>query len=343
MAWPDLTLVADGALAHMIWSADTSYMRRPIRFASDGAAFARMEEVTEGLASIVDRVLVRLSEQGIAKSGLADEWDAIAGAGTEEQEFCITAAKLGLDPYSVSDELVSDICDAASSLPDYLLSDFFDSADSAALPDAVLWTRRAVASSERASSRTTESLTGLYSAVDVHWRDKRGLSGRESIDRPWLWGYEMARQVRNELAIDSRAVFDPSPWVGQAEINTPSKGIQGVAAVNDDRCGLVLGLLHPGTSANRFGQARALGRVLARPQQKQFILSLARGQDERVARAFAAELLAPADGIREYLGAIGKSDDTAIEAVARRYRVSPLLVRHQYDNQIAKPADRFWM
>jgi Zn-dependent peptidase ImmA (M78 family) len=82
--------------------------------------------------------------------------------------------------------------------------------------------------------------------------------------------------------------------------------------------------------------ARALGRILARPEQQQFVLSSARSQDEKVARAFAAELLAPTEGIRLALETIGKDDDSALESVARRFRVSPLLVRHQYDNQIAE-------
>jgi hypothetical protein len=93
-----------------------------------------------------------------------------------------------------------------------------------------------------------------------------------------------------------------------------------------------------GANGKRFGQARALGRILARPEQQQFVLSAARSHDERVARAFAAELLAPAEGIRQTLDALGKADDSALEAVAQRFRVSPLLVRHQYDNQIAAPA-----
>ena len=50
--------------------------------------------------------------------------------------------------------------------------------------------------------------------------------------------------------------------------------------------------------------------------------------------AFAAELLAPADGIRRILNELDSSDDSALEAVARHFEVSPLLVRYQYDNQL---------
>jgi Zn-dependent peptidase ImmA (M78 family) len=54
-----------------------------------------------------------------------------------------------------------------------------------------------------------------------------------------------------------------------------------------------------------------------------------------VARAFPAELLAPAQGIRHMLDTLGEADDSALEAIAERYNVSPLVVRHQYENQIA--------
>jgi Zn-dependent peptidase ImmA (M78 family) len=74
---------------------------------------------------------------------------------------------------------------------------------------------------------------------------------------------------------------------------------------------------------------------LARPKQQRFVLSAARAQDEQVAGAFAAELLAPAAGIRAQLEVLGKDDDAALEAIAGRFKVSPLVVRHQFDNQIA--------
>jgi Zn-dependent peptidase ImmA (M78 family) len=86
-------------------------------------------------------------------------------------------------------------------------------------------------------------------------------------------------------------------------------------------------------------EVRIEWRVLTRPRQHSFMLSAARGHDERVAGAFAAELLAPAEGIRRSLEALGRQDDAALEAVAWHYGVSPLLVRHQYDNQLARPAE----
>lgn len=56
----------------------------------------------------------------------------------------------------------------------------------------------------------------------------------------------------------------------------------------------------------------------------------------KTARAFAAESLAPAEGIRDYLAVLPEVTTSAFEAVAGSYDVSPLLVQHQYDNQIAR-------
>jgi hypothetical protein len=40
-------------------------------------------------------------------------------------------------------------------------------------------------------------------------------------------------------------------------------------------------------------------------------------------------------GIRQMLEAVGEDDDSTLETIADRYQVSLVLVRHQYDNQIA--------
>ena len=87
-----------------------------------------------------------------------------------------------------------------------------------------------------------------------------------------------------------------------------------------------------------FAQARALGWALAQPTEDAFLLLATRGGKEKIARAFAAELLAPANGIRELLLAFRNNDDVAFESVADHFGVSPLLIHHQYDNQVADAA-----
>jgi hypothetical protein len=326
MAWPDLTVVPEGSVTQLAWRQDYERHSALVRFASDGQQWVRSEDLRTELVAIVTRILDRLAEAGLPKTPIAEEWSSIAAADAEEADFCRTAARMGLDPYSVADETADNIVRTAAVIPAEIANDFFDSVDVAALADAADWTRRAMSAADRAATRVTQSIRALQKGISLAHRD---------TGRPWLIGYDMARALRRELAVQATDPFDISPWVGIGNVHAPAHGIYGLATVHDGQCGVVLGDLRAGATARRFGQARALGRIVAHPGQRQFILSAARSQDEKVARAFAAELLAPAEGIQSALDAIGNDDDNAMDAVASRFKVSPLLIRWQYDNQVA--------
>jgi hypothetical protein len=327
MAWPDLTLVPEGSMTRLVWSPDTQDGPAPVRFASGGNGLVRTSDFLADLATLVNHVLERLAEAGLPKTSLAEDWSEIAKTSAEEQEFCRTSARLGLDPYAIDDETADTIIEVAQSLPAEIMADFFDSADADGLAAASYWAKQAVVAAENAAGQADESLRSAYSLVNS--------TGTADAERPWTFGYSMARRLRHELSLADTDRFDVSPWVGLSDVNAPSHGIYGLATVRDDRCGMVLGSRGIGSRATRFGQARALGRALTHPEQQRFVLSTARSDDERVARAFAAELLAPSAGIRAMLDTIGSSDESALEAVAQQYAVSPLVVRHQYDNQVA--------
>jgi hypothetical protein len=332
MSWPDLTVVTEGPVSCLVWSQDRNRGFSPVRFASEGHVIIRAGEARASLAGIVDRVLERLAESKLPKTQLAEEWGAIAATDDEEQDFCQTVARLGLDPYSVSEETADEVVRIAADLPSEIAGDFFDSADVTGLAGAAEWARRAMLVSERAAARAAKTMRPLYSAVSY---ETGNTTFNSDDERPWVTGYAMARHVRRELGLDSTQQFDTSPWVTLGEVSAASYGIPGVATIAGDRCGLVLGNHRLGTVASRFGQARAMGRALTHPEQQRFVLSATRSEDEQVARAFAAELLAPADGIRTSLEVLGKHDDAALDAIAMHFKVSSLLVRHQYDNQIA--------
>lgn len=333
MAWPDMTIVMEGSVARVAYTSDAERSLAPVRFAATASTLVAADDVKQGLAAVVDHVLERLASKGISESRLAEEWDAVAQTDDEERKFCQTVARLGLDPYSVDQRTAAQVIEIASTLPPSLVDDFFDSADPAALSAAATWTESALEAADGASTSANEELSVLYDSV-ARVSDEAG-----STQKPWTLGYDMARHVRAELGVRGTDSFDPSLWVGLGEVDAPASGVQGAAAVRANRCGLVLGSPYISVSARRFGEARALGRVLARPQQRIFVLSAARGYFERLAGAFAAELLAPAEGIREYLDALGERTDAAFDAVAGRYEVSPLLIQHQYDNQLAKRSD----
>jgi hypothetical protein len=331
MPWPDLTIVPEGAVTRIAWSSDAHRRLMPVRFASTGYGIVRTDDLRTELGTVVNHVLGRLAESRLPKTPLAEEWSEIGKIDSEEKGFCQTAARMGLDPYSVDDDTANTIIYVATQVPDSILDDFFDSADVTALTAAADWARQAISVASQAAGQARETLRDVHRAV----KEAVFTAGDTDADQPWSAGYTMARQLRRELTLDSTERFDITPWVGVGNVDAASHGIYGCASVHDDRCGVVLGAQGLGASTTRFGQARALGRVLAHPGKHEYLLSTARSHDEKVARAFAAELLAPAQGIRAMLDAIGKNDDSALEATALQFQVSPLVVRHQYDNQIA--------
>jgi hypothetical protein len=222
---------------------------------------------------------------------------------------------------------------ASSSLPPGVADDFFDCVDPHGIEDGANWLRLAVYSAVHATREANHSLETLYVAT------ARAAASVSKSARSWDIGYAMAREVRRVLELDPTSRFDVTPWVGVGTVEARSSGIQGYAVVENARCGLVLGGASQAPSTHTFKQARMLGRVLARPDLESFVLSAVHGHDERVAGAFAAELLVPAEGIREALSGVEDPIDLALDDVAWRFGVPLMVVRHQYENQLAGTAE----
>lgn len=331
MAWPNLTVVPEGGVTCLRWSADSGNSLGTLRFVSAGTTFVPSDELLGSLANIVEAVLDRLTDAGLPKTQLAEDWTALGQLDQEEKDFCAIAARLGLDPFSVPDELADGIVEAAELLPASLADDFFDNADAGGLLQAARWTRRASGRAESTSRRARSALGPLWSALS----STAEMPLANTTGRPWEVGYALARRVRTVMNVQPAQPVKIGIWVALGTTSGPSGGIQGVAAVAAERCGLVLSESWSSPSSRAFAQARALGRTLAAPGRTTFMLSAAGSQDEQAARAFAAELLAPAVGIRELLGG-DRPDDVAFESIARRFGVSPLVVQHQYDNQLTQ-------
>ncbi len=77
------------------------------------------------------------------------------------------------------------------------------------------------------------------------------------------------------------------------------------------------------------------GISLLEPARRRFLITDSHTDRQQIERAFAAEMLAPASGIAQYLRQPDRpvtQDD--VEEVATHFRVSPMLVQHQVENQL---------
>jgi Zn-dependent peptidase ImmA (M78 family) len=70
-----------------------------------------------------------------------------------------------------------------------------------------------------------------------------------------------------------------------------------------------------------------------------FMVTAARTHRQRVERAFAAELLAPAEGIAQLLQSPPEAaSQEELEQIAHRYGVSSMVIEHQLRNHLIAPA-----
>lgn len=103
--------------------------------------------------------------------------------------------------------------------------------------------------------------------------------------------------------------------------------IHGLVAKNGPAC-ITTGRRETG---RRFLLARALGDYMGRPEPGFGILTSQFTDRRAQSRAFAAELLAPAESLRSRLDD-RFADDDAIDEIGRAFGVSSQVVLHQIEN-----------
>lgn len=318
--WPDLTLrPGPGYIAASLHPLD----RDPyfVRFLSSLDAVLDADATIDELSRFVDATVRRLEEEGITGTPLQDEWRAITISEQPEEEFCLVAAALGLDPYDMdADETraVLGMGDSVGSGP--LRLDLASGVDLGELPAAVQWLDGALRS------------LGKTPAPRFHL-ERIGLPFGERV-RPWEVGFERARRLRMRLGFEPTTPIVLEDLASVVSVDAPAPpGIAGLVGAGADTTTLVLGSGVSRTT-QRFSGARALGRRSFDDREGEILLTATRRQyAEQVERAFAAEFLAPAAGVAELL----EQDytDTAIEKLALQYDVNPRVIEHQVENQLA--------
>src|SRR5215470_2627112 len=323
--WPNLLIVPEGLDTLLRWSSDEVHgPDRKIRYLSRGYRFVASAAVTYVLSGLVESVIERLRDQGVTDVPLMDEWDAIQQADDDETQFCLAAARLGLDPYADNDLPEYGLIEAGHELSGSLLDDFLDAVDPKRLDAGLNWVTSA-------RSVVTESVGGRDSLLPV--RDTVRAPDVSRNRPPWQIGWLQARRVREELGLAPTDPIEPAQYVTHLTRPSEDRRLQALG-------GTGLGNRNPtvvfGDSSNerarRFTLSRALWHFLAEDDPV-FLVTASYTHRQRVERAFAAELLAPAEGIEQRLvSEVPVEDD--LEELADHFGVSVKVVEHQLRNQL---------
>lgn len=323
--WPNLLIVPEGTQTLLRWTADSAQSpSRGIRYLGQGYKFIDSEIVVHVLSSLVESVIARLADQGVVDVPLIEEWETIQQADDDEIQFCLAAARLGLDPYSEAATFEEPLLRAGRELSGPLLDDFLSAVSLHLLDAGLEW----VAGARDAVAEAIGRQDSLFAMRNVIRRDF------DTGDRfPWRTGWRQARRVREALTLDPRARIDPGRYVTSVSRPSGDRRLQAVGGTGRNRRSptVVVGS-SASDNARRFTLSRALWHFLAEDDPV-FLVTASYTDRQRIERAFAAELLAPSEGIEQYLSPGALSEDD-LEEIAEHFGVSVRVVEHQVQNQL---------
>ncbi|GII75216.1 hypothetical protein Sru01_01980 [Sphaerisporangium rufum] len=323
--WPELLIIPEGGQTHLLWREDRHVpATRPIRFLSRGEAFVDGPSITEELGHLISAVLTRLAEKGISDTPLEKEWAAIQQAEPEEVEFCLAAARLGLDPYAEAGPYEDLIIAAAGEMPPAMFGDFLDAVDPVRMAEALEWIQRA----------RTEIGTARNAPAALDLRPAMGVPRPSPGHRPWEKGWAQARMVRRAAGVPDEDVFPLDAYVAAVERPAVDRGLQAVGGAAEERGPSVVVASGRAAGSRRFTLSRALWHHVWEPEPL-FLVTTAATDRQQVERAFAAELLAPAAGIREIAGTpVETMTQEDLGTLAEHFQVSEKVIEHQVENQL---------
>lgn len=307
-----------------------------IRFLASGRAVLPGSVFEATLSDFVNAVVTRLDDMGLSRTTLHDQWLAIQNPDADEQEFCHAAARLGIDPYAIDDQLEAKILDVSSRIRPELLNDFL----SLASVDQLATQESELASAAEAIASDTD---GIDAIIGVRSRAPSLMGGAN----PWESGYRFAEALRANLnggTWKSRSLHDLAGHLGIDQLDhclLPEQGgcrfFDALTGMNQRRNPKFL-IEKKRKDSRQFAFCRALFEHLTSPPDRFAVVSGLRTDRQQMNRAFAAEFLAPHRMLRSDLSGTVIGEDE-IEDLATDYGVSTFVVRHQIENhQLARVA-----
>ena len=313
---PQLTIVPTDGATVMRWVTSKPKFSE-IEFMRYGEERISTDEMESACRSLIEAVLDKMRQENLPLEALEESWRAICELDEEERDFARAAALLGADPFEIDDELANGIVEFWQGIPPSLRKDALGGSNVESLPSVERWLKRGLEVLDEQQSAVTTS----------RWMDIRESVPQSSSTIPWQNGYDLAQNLRREIAGDSSC--DPDSLGGNSEIpycqmHSVSGRLQGLVAADSPVC---VGTAKSDLS-RRFLQARSMGAFLSSSVSDPSLLSTMATDFQAFTRAFAAEFLAPAEQLRVRM----RGGRTSVPALAHEFRVSKFVIAHQIRN-----------
>lgn len=328
-ALPDLTIFRDGDAIFLKWAPDPEHDERirPVRFVEQGTTQVELAVFERTLHHFVEAVLERLRDTTeVDAERLRMNWRAVCESRQNETALCSWSAALGLDPYDeteLSEDLIAVMQSRVRGFPPEVQHDLLETTTAQSLVADLDWLDQALpcvsSGAETGNGVTQMTHTSAHQV-----------------------GYQRAAAVRQQCSLPDSPIPDlpallhdrcgwPPPECQTITIDgASSSSISALAARDHNNEPRIIGP-SLGHWAERFRLARSL-YFLTEPVRstRPRLVTQAYSWHQRASRAFAAEILAPAEALRNRVGNVVSSD--TVEQLAREFDVRPNLIEHQIRN-----------
>ncbi len=343
-ALPDLTVFRDGDAVLARWLQDGGDASHPfLRFVQEGQAHLSPESVRAGIEKFVETVLERVSDISHAEvAQLRDDWADLHRLTPDETNLCAWSARLGIDAHyddELPDREAERLKSAIRRLEGRIAADLLDATAIGTVANDVHWI-------DGAHRRTrTARRTSAVNAL-------RGQSWQDSLDHhdrtAYAAGYRQARVLRERSGLGTDGVVDLERlmrrlgWADAPMVATdtaPSASVYAVVDYGGDKAPVAAAYPSAQQASERFLLARSLFLQVCSSRSERRLVTASHTWDQRASRAFAAELLAPADALQQRICGEAVSP-REVAQYADEFLVDPALVERQLENHALARVDR---
>lgn len=336
--WPDLSFSSDWQTV-LVQSRHTSRQdREAIRYLNPFVRSISIADFEQGVANFIDGTLARLSIIRKRQSDLAELWQEITEEryNPEAAQWRRLEASMGYDPDEAPAELVPSLLEQIKRYGARSVQEM-----AAAAKD------RAISHIDelRESARKSGVTVRVPGCVDLRQQLQ---AGDNPTDLPWQRAARAARLAREtwDLGIPvSTAQLADLFSVSKKQFEEPGHRAHTALSAGFRDGG------HPEdfsvswnsnrATSRRFTLARLIGDHIATPEQERLLPGTrAATHRQKFQRAFAQELLCPADALRDFMPAENLDDDD-IAAAAEYFDVSTFTIQNVLVNKGVVERDLF--
>ena len=321
--WPDLSFSSDWQTVMVSSRPTTRWEAETIRYLNRFDIPIALSDFESGVSDFIEGTVARLSNTQKTKSDLAELWQEI----TEERhnpdaaQWRSLEASMGYDPDEAPEGLIASLQEQANRYGEYAIQEMAAAVkDQALLQINGLW----------AAARESGVIVQVPGCLDLRQRLD---SGDNPAARPWEQAAQAAQLARETWGLGVPVSTDRLAdlfAISQKHFGESRHQVYTTLAAGfrdcdrQDAFSISWNSNHP--TSRRFTLARLAGDHIATPEQERLLPGTrAATHRQKFQRAFAQELLCPADALRDFLPA-ETLDDNDIAAAAGHFAVSPLTI-----------------